>query len=126
MISLKSLLKEEESFPSKSWWLDSNGILHPVEKENHAGFAAQYLSTQIKKYSDIDMGDVYKSMYKLGWIRLIFYGYHGQRLLNFNLRNGGNPNSNQMATIDDIIKEYNVDELFDCTNGKRYPSHVWE
>jgi len=127
MIRLKSLLKEGGQY-EKFWWMDSGGKLHRVPNEGHAPFAAYYLSGLVANDPTINMGDVYRSMYNLGWVRVSMFGYMGVYGVHFNLAKGKKPTSIQRDTLVDIAKETGATEIIDDTNGGTYASaeDFWE
>ena len=125
MITLKSLLNESNL--EKFWWMNPNGKLIKVKREGHAEFAAHYLSTLVKSNPNINMKDVYQSMYNLNWIRVTVFGYHGKNELHFNIKSGNHPSRIQNNILNDTAIENNVDIIFDNTNGIRYDvSGLWE
>lgn len=126
MIKLKQLI--DESYPSYeeiSWWMNPDGKLYRVPLEGHYTFAVNYLEIyQQKNPNDtrINQDDVYKSMYNLGWIRVVAIRDMGVYSIQFNLIKEKTPTSIQKDALVELAKEYNATDILNASIGRIYLS----
>jgi len=101
----------------KYWWMDSHYKLHRVPFEQHRSWAEEYL----KKVGYGFTRDVYKAMYRLGFVRLVLQDYNGEKLLSYSYGKERHLNSKQLKHIKDLAIEEQCTYLIDDERGKDIP-----
>ena len=108
----------EQSFQDliglKFWWMDTNYKFHPVAFEQHRYWAEAYL----KKIGYNDVKDIYKAMYKLGFIRVVKQQFGGDKMLSFQYSQEKPINSKQLKALKDLAIEEDCEYFVDDTTHR--------
>ncbi len=108
------VLTEQSLVGLKFWWMDNNYQLHPVKFEQHRYWAEAYL--RMAGYTDVK--DVYKAMYKLGFIRVVKQQFGGDMMLSFQYSQEKPINSKQLKALKDLAIEEDCEYFIDDTTHR--------
>jgi len=108
------VLTEQNIVGLKFWWMDTDYKLHPVAFEQHRYWAKAYL----RMIGQPDVKDVYKAMYKLGFVRVVKQQYAGDMMLSFQYSHEKPLTSRQLKELKDLAVEENCEYLIDDTNHR--------
>jgi len=108
------VLTEQNIVGLKFWWMDTDYKLHPVAFEQHRYWAEAYL----RMIGQPDVKDVYKAMYKLGFVRVVKQQYAGDMMLSFQYSHEKPLTSRQLKELKDLAVEENCEYLIDDTNHR--------
>ena len=107
----ESVLTEQNLIGLKSWWMDTNYKFHIVKFEEHRDWAEAYL----KKIGYDNVTNVYKTMYKLGFVRVVEQRFGDDSTLAFEYNRERPLNSKQLKAIKDLAIEEKCNYLVDDT-----------
>jgi hypothetical protein len=113
-IDESTILTEQSLVGLKFWWMDKNYRLYPVKFEQHRYWAEAYL--KMAGYTDVK--DVYKAMYKLGFIRIVKQQFGGDMMLSFQYSQEHPINTKQIKTLKDLAIEENCEYFIDDTTHR--------
>jgi len=110
----ESVLKEQTTVGMKFWWMDTNYKLHPVSFEEHRYWAEKYL----KNMGYAPTKDIYRMMFRLGFVRVVKYNYQGEMTLSFQYSTERALSSRQLKELRDLAIEEHCDYLQDENTNK--------
>src|SRR6266704_2986579 len=114
MIKLKNIITE--NYFSIYYWMDPTGEFHKVDNEEHAPWASEYLTTH--NLPILVPGSIYRTMYKMGWVRVGLVGYLGRRIVGYNYEKERPLPPRTLRYLKDFAIERGADEMRDDTSGR--------